>query len=64
MVLKIYAFELVARNSLNSDENTCDRPSTGENTVLRFRISLREIFSNSICLTLIEHYVKGAAVLI
>ena len=43
MVWKIYAFELAVRNSLNSDENACDRPSTCENTVRRFYTVLRFI---------------------
>ena len=38
MILKIIAFELVAGNSLSSEENTCDMPSTCEKTVLRFQI--------------------------
>ena len=38
MILKIIAFELVAGNSLSSEENTCDMSSTCEKTVLRFQI--------------------------
>ena len=35
--------------SFSSDENTCDHHSTCYRTVLRFQISLTEIFSNSMC---------------
>ena len=61
MILKIIAFELVAGNSLSSEENTCDMPSTCEKTVLRFQIWLKVIFSNWICLRLQENLGKIAA---
>ena len=37
-VFKITAFEHVAGNSLNYEENTCDRQSTSYQTVLKFQI--------------------------
>ena len=36
LVLEIIAFDHVAVNSLNYDENTCDKQSTCYETVLRF----------------------------
>ena len=38
LVFEIMAFEDVAGNSLNYDENTCDWQSTCYKTVLRFQI--------------------------
>ena len=52
MVFEIIVLEHVAGNSLNYDENICDRESTCYKTVLRFQISLTEMFSSSICLRL------------
>ena len=37
-VFQIIVFEPVAAVSLNYEENTCDRQSTGNQTVLRFQI--------------------------
>ena len=56
--------EHVARISLNNDKNTCDRESTRYQTVLRFQIKLKEMFSNTICLGLIENLDESGAVLI
>ena len=63
-VLEIMAFKQVAGTSLNSDENTFYRQSTCYETVLRFYIFLKETFSNSIFLSLMEYYDESAAVLI
>ena len=60
----IMTLEHVARISLNNDENTCDRESARYQTVLRFQIRLKEMFSNSICLGLIESLDESGAVLI
>ena len=59
---EIIAFEAVAGISLIYDENTYDRQSTCYQTVVRFRIWQREIFSNSISPTLIENWDKSAVV--
>ena len=42
-------FEPIAVISPIYDENKCDLESTCYQTVLRFRILLREMFSNSVC---------------
>ena len=49
------AFKHVAGTFLNSDENTFYRQSTCYQTVLKFHFCLKETFSNSICLTLMEY---------
>ena len=54
LVLKITAFEHTPGIFLQSDEKTCGRLSTCWKTLLRFQIWLRQLFSNSICLTLME----------
>ena len=61
---EISAFKHVSGTFLNSDENTFYRQSSYYQTVLRFHISLKETFSNSICVALIECYNDRAAVLI
>ena len=58
------AFKHVAGISLNCNENTYDRQSTRYQTVLWFQTSLKEMFSNSICLGLMENYDESAAVVI
>ena len=60
----IMTLKHVARISLNNDKNTCDRESTRYQTVLRFQIRLKEMFSNTICLGLIENLDESGAVLI
>ena len=60
----IMAFKHVARISFNSDEQTCDQESTFYQTVLGFHTWLKEIFTNSICLCIIENYDQSAAFLI
>ena len=57
-MFKIYenmGFEHNAGISLNYDENICDRQSTRYQAVLRFHTWLKEMFSNSICLALMEN---------
>ena len=63
-VFEIMAFKHVAGTSLNSDENTFYRQSTYYQTVLRFHICLKEIFANSVCLSIMENYDKRAALLL
>ena len=46
-VLKIIAFEPETTNSHNPKEDTCHWQSMYYETSLRFKISLREIFSKS-----------------
>ena len=58
------AFKHVAETSLNSDENTFYRQSTFFQKVLGLHISLKQTFSNSICLAIMENYDEGPAVLI
>ena len=47
-ILEIIASEPVAGIPLIYDDNTCELQSRCYQTVLRFRISLKEMFSNSI----------------
>ena len=48
-------FDHVAGIYLNYDGNRCDWHSTCYQTVLRFQIWIKETFSNSICLGLMEN---------
>ena len=43
-------------------ENTCDRQSICSQTVLKFKISVREKFSNFISLKVMRKYGKAASV--
>ena len=61
---EIMTFKHVAGSSRNSDENTFYRQSKCYQAVVRFRICLKETFSNSICLSIMENWDKKAAVLI
>ena len=61
-VFEIKPFEPPAGISLIYEENTCDRQSTCYQTLLRFSILLREMFSNSIFPRLIENLEKRAPV--
>ena len=63
-VFQIMAFEHVSGISLNYDKQTCERQSTCCQTVLRSQIWLKEMFSNSICIGLMENLAESAAVLI
>ena len=62
IVCKIITFELFPGVSLNYDNDTCDRPSTSQKLVLRFQVPLRDRTHNSICLILMKHWHKSAAV--
>ena len=55
LVLEIIAIEPVLAIYPNYEENTCDRQLTSYQTVVRFYIWLKEMFSNSICLGLMEY---------
>ena len=60
LVLKILAFELGKTNSHNPEEDTCHWQSMFYETPLRINISLREIFSKSGSLRLMEKYHQSA----
>ena len=61
---EISALELVAINSPNSDENTCNRQSMCQQTVLRAQILLGIIFSYLRYLQLMEGWYEAGSVLI
>ena len=61
LVSEIIVSEPIARTSPNYDENACDMQSTFYQRIPRFQISLREIFSNSICLGLTKNQEESAA---
>ena len=61
---EIIAFEHVSGISRNCDENIWERESTSYQTVLKFHISQKEMFSNIVCLGLMENYDESASVLI
>ena len=61
---KIIAFEHVSGISRNSDENIWERQSTCYQTVLKFYISQKEMFSHCICLGLMKNYDESAGVLV
>ena len=54
-ILEIIASQPVAGIPLIYDDNTCELQSRCYQTVLRFRISLTEMFSNSIFLRLMDN---------
>ena len=61
LFLEIMAFETVAGTYLIYDEHTCDWQSTCYQTILRFYIWIRKMFSNSICHRLMEKLEKSAS---
>ena len=61
-LFEIIPSELVALNCLYLEENTCFPQLMCKLKVLRFCISLRETFSNSIAFTVINKYGKGVVV--
>ena len=63
-VFEIIAFKHVVGISLNSAEQTCDRQSTCYQTILRFHNWVKEIYSNSICLGIMEDHDQNAAAMI
>ena len=54
--LKIIAFELRTTNSHNREQDTCHWQSLSHETLLRFKISLRDIFFKSSSLRVMEKY--------
>ena len=56
LVLKIIAFESETANSHNPEQNTCHWQSMCYKTPLRFKISLREIISESDSLRVMKKY--------
>ena len=63
-VSEIMAFQIVARNSVYCERNTCHRQLMCSQTVSRFQISLKKTFCNSIYLELTRKEGNGRAVLI
>ena len=57
-VLEIITAEFVALSCLYQEENTCHRHSVSWETVVRFCISLTEIFSKTIDFPVINKYGK------
>ena len=53
-LFEIMPFQQVSWISLNYHENSCERQSTCYQTVLRFDIWLKQVFSNSIYLGSME----------
>ena len=62
-VSEITAFEVVAGNCAYCEGNTCTRQSMCKQTVLRFQISLRQAFSNSIYPRFMETFDNSGVVL-
>ena len=60
--LKVFTSEVVAKNCLYWEENTCPRQSMDKQRVLRFCMSLRETFTNWIDFTEINKSCKGFVV--
>ena len=56
LVLKVIAFQSETTNSHNPEEDTCHWQSMYYETPLRFKISLREIFSKSGSLRVMKKY--------
>ena len=64
IIFEIIASKHFAGIFLNSDEETCDQQSTSYQKVLGFQNLLKKMFSNSVCLCIMENYNEGAAALI
>ena len=58
LVLKIIAFELGSTNSRNPEQDTCHWQSICYQAILRFKISLREVYSKPGCLRAIKNVIK------
>ena len=61
---KIMAFQHVSGICRNYDKNILERQSTYYQTVLKFHISHKEMFSNSVYLGLMKNYDESAGALI
>ena len=59
-IFEIIVSELVSLNCLYLGQDTCHRKEMCEQGLPRIDVSIRETFSNSISLTLINKYDKGA----
>ena len=59
-VFQIIAFELGVTNSCNLEQDICHQLSLCQETPLRFHLKLREIFSKSISLRMMEKHDKCA----
>ena len=55
-ILEIMAFQAFEGTYVYHEDDSCDRQLTCDKRVLRLQIWLKENFSNSICLGLIESY--------
>ena len=62
LVLKIIAFQSGTTDSQNPEQDNCDWQSTCYETTLRFKISLREIFSESGSLIVMKKYDESAVI--
>ena len=62
LVLKRTAFQSGTGNSENPEQDNCDWQSTCYETTLRFKISLREIFSESGSLIVMKKYDESAVI--
>ena len=62
LVLKRNAFQSGTRDSQNLEQDNCDWQSTCYETTLRFKISLREIFSESGSRIVMKKYDQSAVI--
>ena len=62
LVLKRNAFQSGTRDSQNPEQDNCDWQSTCYETTLRFKISLREIFSESGSRIVMKKYDQSAVI--
>ena len=62
LVLKRNAFQSGTTDSQNLEQDNCDWQSTCYETTLRFKISLREIFSESGSRIVMKKYDESAAI--
>ena len=62
LVLKRNAFQSGTTDSQNPEQDNCDWQSTCYETTLRFKISLREIFSESGSRIVMKKYDESAAI--
>ena len=60
LVLKIIAFEWGTLNSHNPEQDTCNRQSMCQQTPLLFQTSIRDIFSESFALKVMEKFDQSA----
>ena len=58
LVFKIIAFEMGSTNSHNSEQDTCHWQSICYQATLRFKISLKEVYSKAGSLRVIKNIMK------